>query len=129
MLGVLRGILEQVLQMRVLLLFVLSQQHPGNALISFSSPVFRGQTQWGFFEDWKPLSASIALFAFYCWGCYRHIQATADTPNIYSCLPMKNKGNIISKYNCAMAYILEKEMDQGYKYHQYIQCLLQEGTC
>lgn len=129
MLGVLRGILEQVLQMRMLLLFVPSQQHPGDALISLSSPMFRGQTQWGFLEDWKPLSASVALFAIYFWGCYRHRQATADTPNTYSRLSMKNKGNTTSKYNCAMAYILEKEMDQEYKYYQYIQCLLPEDTC
>ena len=46
----------------MLLLFVLSQ-HPGDVFISLSSGMFREQTQCSVFEDWKPLSVSVVLFA------------------------------------------------------------------
>lgn len=71
------------------------------------------KTQYGLFEDWKPLSASVALLAGkelkVLWGCFEDIsKPQADTLSTDSCLPMEKKGNNISKYNSARLKFLRK---------------------
>lgn len=77
------------------------------AMYLFLSPqeCLGDKTQCGLFEAWKPLSASVALFAGkelkVPWGCFEDIyKPQADTLSIDSCLPVENKGGIISKNNC-----------------------------